>query len=81
MDPLLILIILALIAATVAMLLGVLVMSGGGATDMCPAIPMWVRVGFRAYDTSWSCTYCADAFAAADHDQPRRASTHGNQRP
>ncbi len=48
MDPLLILIILALIAATVAMLLGVLVMSGGGATDMWLSNPlMWVRVGFQ----------------------------------
>ena len=49
MDPLLILIVLALIAATVAMFLGVLVMSGGGATDRWLSIPlMWVRVGFQA---------------------------------
>jgi len=49
MDPLLMLIVLALIAATVAMFLGVLVMSGGGATDRWLSTPlMWVRVGFQA---------------------------------
>jgi hypothetical protein len=49
MDPLLILIVLALIAASVAMLVGVLVMSGGGATDRWLSTPlMWVRVGFQA---------------------------------
>jgi hypothetical protein len=48
MDPLLILIILALVAATVAMLLGILVMSGGGATNRWLSTPlMWVRVGFQ----------------------------------
>ncbi len=48
MDPLLILIVLALIAATVAMLLGILVMSGGGATDGLLSTPlMWVRIGFQ----------------------------------
>ena len=48
MDPLLILIILALIAASVAMLLGILVMSGGGDTDAWLSNPlMWVRVGFQ----------------------------------
>jgi hypoxia induced protein len=48
MDPLLTLIVLALIAATVAMLLGILVMSGGGATDSWLSTPlMWVRVGFQ----------------------------------
>jgi len=48
MDPLLILIILALVAASVAMLLGILVMGGGGATDRWLSTPlMWVRVGFQ----------------------------------
>jgi hypothetical protein len=49
MDPILILIVLALAAATAAMLLGILVMSGGGATNMWLSTPlMWVRVGFQA---------------------------------
>jgi len=48
MDPLLIVIVLALIATVVAMLLGILVMSGGGATDRWLSIPlMWVRVGLQ----------------------------------
>jgi hypothetical protein len=48
MDPLLILIVLALIAAAAAMFLGVLVMSGGGATDRWLSTPlMWVRVGLQ----------------------------------
>jgi hypothetical protein len=48
MDPLLVLIVLALIAATVAMFLGILVMSGGGARDSWLSNPlMWVRVGFQ----------------------------------
>jgi hypothetical protein len=48
MDPLLILIVLALTAATVAMFLGILVMSGGGATNRWLSTPlMWVRVGFQ----------------------------------
>jgi hypothetical protein len=48
MNPMPILIILALIAASVAMLLGVLVMSGGGPTDRWLSTRlMWVRVGFQ----------------------------------
>lgn len=48
MDPVLILIILALLATAVAMLLGILVMSGGGATDLWLSTPlMWVRVGLQ----------------------------------
>lgn len=48
MDPLLIVIILALIATVVAMLLGILVMSGGGTTDRWLSTPlMWVRIGLQ----------------------------------
>lgn len=49
MDPLLIVIILALIATVLALFLGLLAMSGGGATDSEFATPlMWTRVGFQA---------------------------------
>ncbi len=49
MDPLLVVIILALGAAAVSMLLGVLVMSGGGSTDRWLSTPlMWWRIGFQA---------------------------------
>jgi hypothetical protein len=45
MDPLLVVIILALIATVVAMLLGLLSMSGGGATDREFSTKlMWARV-------------------------------------
>ena len=48
MDPLLVVILLALCAAAVAMLLGILVMSGGGATDAWLSTPlMWVRIAFQ----------------------------------
>jgi len=48
MDPLTILIVLALLAASTAMLLGILVMSGGGATDSWLSNRlMWVRVGLQ----------------------------------
>lgn len=48
MDPLLVVIVLALCAAAVAMLLGILVMSGGGATDAWLSTPlMWIRIGFQ----------------------------------
>ncbi len=45
MDPLLVVIILALVATVVAMGLGLLSMSGGGATDreFCTKL-MWTRV-------------------------------------
>jgi hypothetical protein len=49
MDTMLVLIVLALIAAGGAMVLGILVMSGGGATNMWLSTPlMWVRVGLQA---------------------------------
>lgn len=48
MDPMLVLVVLALIAASVAMFLGILVMSGGGPTDRWLSTRlMWVRVGFQ----------------------------------
>jgi hypothetical protein len=48
MDPLLVVIVLALACAAAAMLLGILVMSGGGATDAWLSTPlMWVRIAFQ----------------------------------
>jgi len=48
MDTMLILIVLALLAASAAMFLGLLVMSGGGNTDRWLSNRlMWVRVGFQ----------------------------------
>ena len=48
MDPLLILIVLALIATIVTMSLGLMVMGGGGDTDSWLSTRlMWVRVGFQ----------------------------------
>lgn len=49
MDPLLIVIVLALAATVVTMLLGLLTMSGGGATDREFSTKlMWTRVVFQA---------------------------------
>jgi hypoxia induced protein len=49
MDPLTIVIILALIGTAVAMALGLLAMSSGGATDrQFSTSLMWTRVGFQA---------------------------------
>lgn len=49
MDPLLIVIILSLLATIVAMLIGLLAMSGGGAADKELSTPlMWARVGLQA---------------------------------
>jgi len=49
MDPLLVVIILALAATVVAMGLGILVMSGGGSMDRQFSTKlMWTRVGFQA---------------------------------
>lgn len=49
MDPLFIVIVLALIATVVTMSLGILVMSGGGDTDRWLSTRlMWFRVGFQA---------------------------------
>jgi hypothetical protein len=49
MDPLLIIIIVAIGATLVATILGLIAMSGGGATDKELSTPlMWVRVGLQA---------------------------------
>jgi hypothetical protein len=49
MSILSIVIILAMIATVVTMLLGLLAMSGGGATDKEFSTPlMWTRLGFQA---------------------------------
>lgn len=49
MDPLLVVIILALAATVVAMGLGLLAMSSGGSTDRLFSTKlMWARVGFQA---------------------------------
>jgi len=48
-DPFTIVISIALLATVGALLLGVLVMSGGGNTDATASTPlMWVRVGLQA---------------------------------
>jgi hypothetical protein len=50
MDVLTIIIILALIGTAVSMALGLLAMSGGGATDrLFSGRLMWARVGFQAF--------------------------------
>jgi Hypoxia induced protein conserved region len=50
MDLLTIIIILALIGTGVSMALGLLAMSGGGATDrLFSTRLMWTRVGFQAF--------------------------------
>ena len=50
MDLLTLIIILALIGTGVSMALGLLAMSGGGATDrLFSTRLMWVRVGFQAF--------------------------------
>ena len=48
MDPLLVVIILALAGTVAALLLGLLSMSSGGSTDQVASTPlMWARVGFQ----------------------------------
>ena len=50
MDPLLVVIILALIGTAITMALGLLSMSGGGSTDRHFSTPlMWARIGFQAF--------------------------------
>jgi len=50
MDPLLVVIILALAATCVALLMGLMSMAGGGATDKLISTPlMWTRVGLQAF--------------------------------
>lgn len=49
MDAVLVLIFLAMAATVMAMSLGLLAMSGGGATDRWLSTPlMWIRVGCQA---------------------------------
>ena len=49
MDPLLIVILLALAATVISLFVGLLAMSGGEATDRDFGTPlMWARVGFQA---------------------------------
>ncbi len=49
MDPFVILISIALLATVAALLIGVLIMSGGGNTDAYASTPlMWARVGLQA---------------------------------
>jgi len=49
MDVFLIVVVVAMVLTVAAMLLGVLTMSGGGATDESFSTPlMWARVGFQA---------------------------------
>jgi len=49
MDPLLGVIILALVATCVTLLIGLMSMAGGGATDKLISTPlMWARVGLQA---------------------------------
>jgi hypothetical protein len=50
MDLLLVVIILALFATGMTLLIGVMSMAGGGATDRVISTPlMWARVGLQAF--------------------------------
>jgi hypothetical protein len=50
MEPLTIIIVLALIATVATMFLGLMVMSGGGETDRWLSTRfMWLRVGIQAF--------------------------------
>jgi hypothetical protein len=50
MDPLLIIIILALGATSLALMMGLFLMGGGGATDrMVSTKLMWARVGLQGF--------------------------------
>ena len=50
MDPLMIVIVLALAATGVTLLIGLMSMSGGGATNQLISTPlMWARVGLQAF--------------------------------
>ena len=49
MDPMMLVIVLALAATGVALLLGLISMGGGGPTDQMVSNPlMWARVGLQA---------------------------------
>jgi len=51
-DPFAVLISIALLATVGALLIGILVMSGGGNTDSVASTPlMWARVGLQALTT------------------------------
>ena len=50
MDPLVIVIALALCATVLALMLGIFSMGGGGATDQTLSTPlMWARVGLQGF--------------------------------
>jgi hypothetical protein len=50
MDPLFIIIILALAATSLALMMGLFIMGGGGATDrMVSTKLMWARVGLQTF--------------------------------
>ena len=50
MDPMLIVIVLALAATCAALLLGLMAMGSGGSTDQVASTPlMWLRVGLQAF--------------------------------
>jgi hypothetical protein len=50
MDPLFIVIVLALVATGLALLLGLMSMVSGGETDQALSTPlMWTRVGLQAF--------------------------------
>ncbi|MEJ2139273.1 MAG: HIG1 domain-containing protein [Gammaproteobacteria bacterium] len=50
MEPLTVVIVLALAATALTLLLGIIAMVGGGATDNIVSTPlMWARVGLQAF--------------------------------
>jgi hypothetical protein len=50
MDPLLIVIVLAILATAFALLLGLIAMGSGGSTDQVVSTPlMWARVGLQGF--------------------------------
>ena len=50
MDPLLVIIVLALMATVFALLLGIFSMGSGGSTDQVASTPlMWARVGLQGF--------------------------------
>lgn len=50
MDPLMAVIILALMATVLALMLGLFAMGSGGSTDQIVSTPlMWARVGLQAF--------------------------------
>ena len=50
MDPLVIVIVLALLATVLALILGLFAMGSGGSTDQIVSTPlMWARVGLQGF--------------------------------